>query len=473
MADHTDVAHPDEASLLDRHPMRDDEGQIRPEFVEEVARAIQADDAIFLRGIVGELHEADLGDLIAALKAEERVKLVELTGSDFDFSALNEVDETVREEILEELEPEEVAEGVRELESDDAVELLESLDEEDREEVLEKLPPSERDVIERSLEYPENSAGRRMQTEFIAVPPDWTVGQAIDYMRETSDLPDRFYEIYAADADKRWQGAVALDALLRSRRMVPLKELIDEERRRVSVLDDQAEVARMFGKYNLVAAPVLDTENRLVGVITIDDVVDVIEEEADEDLKALGGVSSQEELSDTVWTIARGRFNWLLVNLATAFLASSVLGLFEGQLEKMVALAVLAPIVASQGGNAATQTMTVAVRALATRELGANNAWRVVIREAMVGLVNGLAFAVITGVAAVAWFKIPGLGVVIGLAIICNLVAGALGGILIPMLLERVKADPAVASGTFVTTVTDVVGFFSFLGIATLWFGLK
>jgi magnesium transporter len=472
MADDTDVAHPNE-SLLDRHPMRDDEGQIRPEFVEEIARAIRGSDATFLRAIVAELHEADLGDLIAALEPEDRVKLVELTGSDFDFSALNEVDETVREEILEELEPEEVAEGVRELESDDAVELLESLDEEDREEVLEKLPPSERDVIERSLEYPENSAGRRMQTEFIAVPPDWTVGQAIDYMRETSDMPDRFYEIYAVDAEKHWQGAVPLDVLLRSRRMVPLKELVDEDRRRVSVLDDQEEVARMFGKYNLVAAPVVDTENRLVGVITIDDVVDVIEEEADEDLKALGGVTSDEELSDSVWTIARGRFNWLLVNLATAFLASSVLGLFEGQLEKMVALAVLAPIVASQGGNAATQTMTVAVRALATRELGATNAWRVVMREAMVGLVNGLAFAVITGVAAVAWFKIPGLGVVIGLAIICNLIAGALGGILIPMLLERMKADPAVASGTFVTTVTDVVGFFAFLGIATLWFGLR
>lgn len=473
MADDTDVAHAVEASVLDRHPMRDDEGQIRPEFVEQVARAIHADDAAFLRAIVGELHKADLGDLIAALEPDDRVKLVELTGSDFDFSALNEVDEGVREDILEELEPEEVAEGVRELDSDEAVEILESLDEDDREEVLDKLPPSERDVIERSLEYPENSAGRRMQTEFIAVPPDWTVGQAIDYMRETSDLPDRFYEIYAVDADKRWQGAVPLDVLLRSRRLVPLKELVDEDRRRVSVLEDQEEVARMFGKYNLVAAPVVDTENRLVGVITIDDVVDVIEEEADEDLKALGGVTSHEELSDNVWTIARGRFNWLLVNLATAFLASSVLGLFEGQLEKMVALAVLAPIVASQGGNAATQTMTVAVRALATRDLGANNAWRVVMREAMVGLVNGLAFAVITGVAAVAWFKIPGLGVVIGLAIVCNLVAGALGGILIPMLLERVKADPAVASGTFVTTVTDVVGFFSFLGIATLWFGLK
>jgi magnesium transporter len=312
-----------------------------------------------------------------------------------------------------------------------------------------------------------------MQTEFIAVPPDWTVGQAIDYMRNTPDLPDRFYEIYAVDDHRNWQGAISLDALLRSRRPVSLSDIVDENRRRVSVLDDQEEVARMFGKYNLVAAPVVDTTNRLVGVITIDDVVDVIEEEADEDLKALGGVTSDEELSDNVWTIARGRFNWLLVNLATAFLASSVLGLFEGELQKMVALAVLAPIVASQGGNAATQTMTVAVRALATRELGSSNGFRVVMREGLVGLVNGLAFAVITGVAAVAWFKIPGLGIVIGLAIICNLVAGALGGILIPMALERVRADPAVASGTFVTTVTDVVGFFSFLGIATLWFGLK
>jgi magnesium transporter len=312
-----------------------------------------------------------------------------------------------------------------------------------------------------------------MQTEFIAVPQGWTAGQAIDHIHDTPDLPDRFYEIYAVDDGQHWQGAVSLDALLRARRTVALADLVDEDRRRVCVNDDQEEVARLFGKYNLVAAPVVDTENRLVGVITVDDVVDVIEEEADEDLKALGGVTRHEELSDNVWTIAKGRFNWLLVNLATAFLASSVLGLFEGQLEKMVALAVLAPIVASQGGNAATQTMTVAVRALATRELGSNNALRVVLREGLVGLVNGLAFAVITGIAAVLWFKIPGLGVVIGLAIICNLVAGALGGILIPMVLERVRADPAVASGTFVTTITDVVGFFSFLGIATLWFGLR
>src|SRR3954451_24819995 len=474
MADDVDVAQPAaDESVLDRLPMRDEDGDIRPEFIEKVSVAVQGGDAAFLREIVAELHEADLGDLIEALDPEERPRLVELTGADFDFSALNEVDDTVREEILEELEPETVAEGVRELESDDAVELLEGLDEEDQEEILEKLPHSERVALERSLLYPENSAGRRMQTEFIAVPPEWTVGQAIDYMRDTPDLPDRFYEIYAVDGAQHWQGAISLDALLRARRPVPLAELIDEDRRRVSVMDDQEEVARLFGKYNLVAAPVVDTADRLGGVITIDDVVDVIGEEAEEDIKALGGVTRDEELSDSVWTIARGRFNWLLVNLATAFLASSVLGLFEGQLEKMVALPVPALIVPIQGGNAATQTMTVAVRALATRELGSGNALRVVLREALVGLVNGLAFAVITGVAAVAWFKIPGLGIVIGLAMVCNLIAGALGGILIPMVLERVRADPAVASGTFVTTVTDVVGFFSFLGIATLWFGLK
>jgi magnesium transporter len=473
MAEDMDVAHSAEASVLDRFPMRDEDGEIRVEFVDQITRCIKANDTPFLREVVAELHEADLGDLIAALGPDDRVSLVEMTGTDFDFSALNEVDDTVREEILEELEPETVAEGVRELESDDAVELLETLDEEDQEEILEKLPPSERDVLERSLEYPDNSAGRRMQTEIITVPPDWTVGQAIDYMRDAPNLPDRFYEIYAVDKAQHWQGAVPLDVLLRARRPVPLAELIDEDRRRVSVLDDLEEVARLFGKYNLVAAPVVDTENRLVGVITVDDVVDVIEEEADEEIKALGGVTSDEQLSDNVWTIAKGRFNWLLVNLATAFLASSVLGLFEGQLEKMVALAVLAPIVASQGGNAATQTMTVAVRALATRELGSSNALRVTMRELLVGLVNGVGFAVITGIAAVLWFKIPGLGIVIGLAIICNLVAGALGGILIPIVLDRMRADPAVASGTFVTTVTDVVGFFSFLGIATLWFGLN
>src|SRR5215475_7117933 len=273
MAEPLDLAQSADRSVLDRLPMRNEDGEIHPEFVGEITRRIKAADATFLREVVAELHEADLGDLIAALDADDRVRLVELTGTDFDFSALNEVDTTVREEILEELEPETVAEGVRDLESDDAVELLEGLDEVDQEEILEKLPPQERGVLERGLEYPEHSAGRRMQTEFITVPPDWTVGQAIEYMRETPDLPERFYEIYVVDSAKRWQGAIPLDVLLRSRRPVPLTDLIEEDRRRVSVEDPQEEVARLFGKYNLVAAPVVDAEDRLVGVITIDDVV--------------------------------------------------------------------------------------------------------------------------------------------------------------------------------------------------------
>jgi len=291
-------------------------------------------------------------------------------------------------------------------------------------------------------------------------------------MRETSELPERFFELYVTDESGRFRGAVQLDRLLRSKRPVPISDLMEPERHRIRADEDQEEVARLFQRYDLVAAPVVDADDRLVGIITFDDVADVIEEEAEEDIKALGGVRG-EELSDSVWKIARGRFNWLLVNLATAFLASSVLGLFEGQLQKMVALAVLAPIVASQGGNATTQTMTVAVRALATRDLTDTNAWRVITRELMVGLLNGIAFAVITGAAAYVWFKVPGLGFVIGLAMICNLLAAALGGILIPIVLHRLRFDPAVASSPFVTTVTDVVGFFSFLGIATLWFGLR
>jgi magnesium transporter len=462
----------DKGSSASPAALRDEDGAVRADYVERVAQAIAARDATALRALVGDLHEADVGDLIEALDPELRPRLIELMGHDFDYSALTEVDDAVREDILEELPAESVAEGVRELDSDDAVAILADLPKDEQVEILEQLPPSERVTLARSLLYPENSAGRIMQTEFIAVPPAWTVGQAIDHLRETPDLPERFWELYVVDADRKLKGAVALDRLLRTKRPVPIEQLIEEDLHAVEVTQDQEDVARLFERYDLVAAPVVDDE-RLVGVITFDDIVDVIEEEAEEDIKALGGVRREEELSDPVWTIARGRFNWLLVNLATAFLASSVLGLFEGQLEKMVALAVLAPIVASQGGNAATQTMTVVVRALATRELSSANAARIIVREVLVGLVNGLAFAVITGVAAAAWFKVPDLGVVIGLAMICNLLAGALGGILVPLVLHRFRADPAVSSGVFVTTVTDVVGFFSFLGIATLWFGLK
>jgi magnesium transporter len=452
---------------------RDEEGAVRPEFVEQVAAAIERNDAAALKELASELHEADTGELIEALDADIRARFVELLGHEFDFTALTEVDDTVREEILDELEPETVAEGVRDLDSDDAAYILEDLPRDEQVEVLEQLPLDERRPLEKILLYPEGSAGRRMQTEFIAVSPDWTVGDAIDHMRETDDLPDRFFELYVTDPSSKFLGAVGLDRLLRTKRPVLITDLMDEERRRVLATEDTEEVARMFERYNLVAAPVVDETEHLVGVLTFDDIVDVIEEEAEEDIKALGGVNKAEELSDSVWTIAKGRFPWLFANLLTALLSAWVISNFEGSISKMVALAVLMPIVASMGGNAGTQTMTVAVRALATRDLSDSNAWRVVRREFMVGVLNGLSFAVIMGAIAVLWFQVTDLGIVIGLAMLCVLAAAALGGIAIPLGLIRLGVDPALASGPFVTTVTDVVGFFSFLGIATLWFGLQ
>jgi magnesium transporter len=469
MPDDQDIASAPTAAL----PVRDEDGAIRAEFVARVAAAIEANDTAVLHDLTGNLHEADLGDLIEALEPDERPRLVELLGRDFDFTALTEVDDTIRDEILGELAPETVAEGVRELDSDDAVTILQDLSQQEQEEILERLPPSERVTLARSLLYPEYSAGRRMQTEFIAVPAFWTVGQTIDYMRETEDLPDRFFELYVTDPAYHFLGAVPLDRLLRTKRPVLISNLIEKERRSVRATDDQEEVARLFERYDLVAAPVVDDNNRLVGVIMIDDIVDVIEQEADEDLKALGGVKGDEELSDSVWMIARSRFPWLVANLVTAIIASVVIAYFESSIEKMVALAVLMPIVASMGGNAGTQTMTVAVRALATRELSSANASRIVRRELMVGIINGLGFALIMGTVAAIWFNVHDLGLVIGLAMLTVLTAAALGGILIPIVLERLGADPAVSSGPFVTTVTDVVGFFAFLGIATLWFGLR
>ena len=452
--------------------LRDEDGAISDVFLERVGLAIERNHAAALRALAGELHEADTGDLIEALDPDLRPRFVELMGGEFDFTALTEVDDAVREDILDDLPPAVVAEGVRELDSDDAAHIIEDLPRDEQAEILEQLPPPERRAVESILHYPENSAGRRMQTEFIAVPPSWTVGHAIDYMRETIDLPERFYELYVVDDDRKLLGAAPLDRLLRAKRPVPIPELMDGERRRVRATQDQEEVARMFERYNLVAAPVVDDNDRLVGVLTFDDIVDVIEEEAAEDIRALAGVSGREELSDSVWTVVRGRLPWLMANLATALLASWVIRQFEGSIGQMVALAVLMPIVASMGGNAGTQTMTVAVRALATRDLGDANSWRVVRRELMVGVVNGFAFALVMGTIAALWFGVNDLGLVIGLAMLCVLVAAALGGIAIPLALIRLGVDPALASGPFVTTITDVVGFHCFLGMATLWFGL-
>jgi len=451
---------------------RDDEGELLPDVVEAVCSLLATEDAEGLKTLVSDAHEADLGALLAQLDPDDRNRLVELLGADFDFTALTEVDETIRVEILEEMEPEQVAEGIAELETDDAVAILEDLDEEDRSEILDRLPAGDRFALRRAFDYPEGSAGRRMKDEFIAVPPFWTVGQVIDHLRESADLPDDFTEIFVVDPGYHLQGHVRLDRLLRTQRPVAVTDILEEETRTVTATEDQEDAALMFERYNLLSAPVVDDGNRLVGVLTVDDIVDVIEEEADADIKQLGGVKADEEISDDVWTTAKGRFRWLFINLITAFLATTVLKSFEVQLAEMVALAVLAPIVASQGGNAATQTMTVAVRALATRELGPRNALRIVRREVLVGLLNGIAFAVITGTVASFWFTNANIGVVIGLALICNLVAGSLGGVLIPLALDRMKVDPAISSGPFVTTVTDVTGFLSFLTIATWWFRL-
>ena len=451
---------------------RDEDGEVVPAYVARVSDALAADDVETLRLLVGGLHEADQGALLELLDHDERPKLIESLGEDFDFAALTEVDDNVREEILDELDPETVIEGVKELESDDAVYILEDLDKDEQAEILEALPASERIALQKSLDYPENSAGRLMRTDLIAVPPFWTVGQVLDELQDNEDTPDSFFEVFVVDPGHRFLGNIFLDKLVRSSRKVRVDHLMAADRLRVRVDEDEQEVARIIARYNLVSVPVVDEAERLVGVITIDDIVDVIQDEADDEIKALGGVKSDEELSDSVWHTARSRFGWLFINLLTAFLAASVMGLFEAELQQMVALAVLAPIVASQGGNAATQTMTVAVRALATRDLGPANAMRITLRETAVGLLNGLGFGLLTGLLASLWFQEIGIGIVIALAMTVNLVAGAMGGILIPLTLERFRADPAVSSGVFVTTVTDVVGFFAFLGIASLWFHL-
>ncbi|MBO6894344.1 MAG: magnesium transporter [Roseibium sp.] len=452
-------------------PVRDDEERINPDFIAAVEAAIQAQDQFGLRALAGDLHEADTGDLLEMLNADERGDFVRLLGDEFDYTALTEIDEAVRLEVLEDLPPEAIAEGLEDLDSDDAVYILEDLDEDEQAAILGELPYADRAQLQKALDYPEESAGRRMQSEFIAVAPFWTVGQTIDYMREARDLPDSFYEIYVVDPTFKLLGSVHLDKILRTKRAEKVTSIMEETRQAVLATEDQEEVARRFERYNLVSSAVVDENERLVGVLTVDDIVDVIQEEAEEDLRALAGVGD-EEISDTVVTIARSRLAWLVVNLGTAILASVVIAFFEDTIEAMVALAVLMPIVASMGGNAGTQTMTVAVRGIATQELSARNMMRVLNREILVSAVNGVALAFLIGVTAWLWFDNSGLGFVIAGAIIINMLFAGLSGLLIPIVLDRLNVDPAIASSVFVTTVTDVVGFFAFLGIAAIWFGL-
>ena len=435
--------------------------------VAAIGQAIAERDADRLKTLVSPLDDPGMADLIGLLPAESRVAFVELLGRDFRPEVFSELEWGVKEQIVEDLPNATIAEAVQQLDTDDAVYLIEDLEQADQDEILARLPADERATIERSLDFPEESAGRLMQADVIAVPPFWTVGQVIDHMRETEDLPDDFAEIYVVDPAHHLLGIIQLDRLLRTKRPVLVRDIMDEDPQAIRVTEDQEVVARTFERHNLMAAPVVDPDGRLVGVVTADDIMEVVQDEAEEDIYRLAGVGD-ESMSDTVWSTLRSRFPWLFINLGTALLASSVISLFSAKIAEMVALAVLMPIVASMGGNAGTQTMTVTVRALATRELTPLNVFRVVLREASVGLFNGLIFALLVGSAALLWFGPGQLGLVIGAAMVINLTAAALGGILVPLLLDRLGLDPAVSSSVFVTMVTDVVGFFAFLGLAVL-----
>ncbi len=448
-----------------------EDGAVRQDFLAHIGAAIADRDTITLRRDVADLHQSELGDLLEALLAEQRHALVDLLGKDFDFSSLTEVDDAIRADIVDQLPNDQIAEAVQELDSDDAVYILEDLDEEDQEEILAKLPFTERIRLRRSLDYPEETAGRRMQTEFVAVPPFWTVGQTIDYMREDKNLPDRFSQVFVIDPTFRLLGAVDLDQILRTKRAVKIEDVMHETRHAIPATMDQEEAAREFEQYDLLSAAVVDENERLVGVLTIDDVVDVIQQEAEEDLLRMGGVGD-EELSDSVAAISRSRVPWLVVNLITAFVSATVIAMFGETIAQMVALAALMPIVASLGGNAGTQTMTVTVRALASKDLDIYNAGRVIRREVMVGFVNGIIIATIIGCVAGFWFANVDLGFVIAAAMIINMLAAALAGILIPLLLDRFGADPAISSSIFTTMVTDVIGFLAFLSLATWWLGI-
>lgn len=462
---------PDAPDASTEVALRDAEGRLNPQWMGLLSAGILTEDAELLRSLMVPLHESDTGDIIEALPADDRVRLVQLMGDAFDYSALTEVDDSVRIDLMEELPNADIAKGVADLDSDDAVYLLEDLEQEDRDEILAQMPAFERLSLKRSLDFPEESAGRRMQTEFIAIPPFWTVGQTIDYLRSDDNLPDDFHQIYVVDPGYNLLGTIALDRVLRAQRPTTISDIMNTQVRQLEATLDQEEAARIFERYDLIEVAVIDESKRLVGVLTIDDIVDVIHEEAGEDIHRLAGVGD-EDISGNVRDAVRSRVGWLLANLVAATLASIVIGFFDGTIEQMVALAVLMPIVASMGGNAGTQTMTVTVRAIAMRELDSFNARRLITREFLVGFINGIIFAVLLGIITALRFSSISLGVVIGLAIIVNMIVAGLCGILVPLGLYRLKVDPAIASSTFVMTITDVVGFFAFLTIAGLWFGL-
>jgi magnesium transporter len=441
--------------------------------VEEIITALEAGDTQGVRDLVEDMHFADAADLTERLSPEQRRIFLEAAHDVLDPDFITELDETVRDDVFDIIGLDAVAVAVAELDTDDAVEIIDELEAHEQLHVLDAIPAADRTLIEQGLAYSEYSAGRLMQREVMTVPQIWTVGETINFMREIAEqdeweTPNVFYDIVVVDPRHRPVGTIPLSTLLQTKRPVPVTDIMHEQMKLVPVDMDQEEVAFLFRQRDLVSAPVVGSDGRLVGIITIDDVVDVIDEEAEDDILLMGGVREDDLYSATLDT-TKQRFSWLFINLLTAIMASVVIGFFQATIEQVVALAVLMPIVASMGGNAGTQTLTVAVRALATKELTSTNARRQIGKEILVGTINGVVFAVLIGGVAWAWFSNPAIGLVIGSAMVINMVVAGLFGAIIPIALDRHGIDPAVASSVFLTTVTDVVGFLVFLGLGAMF----
>jgi len=429
---------------------------------------IRSENIAYLKEHVLSLHHADIADIFEILSEEDRKVLAVCLDNSLPAEVLASLDEQVLSEILDNYKPGILGDLIGKLETDDAAYVIENVDIDRREDLIKQIPVDERKLIRQALEFPEMSAGRLMQRDYVAVPKYWNVGQVIDYLRGSVKVPDKFYSIFIVDPRHVPVGTVPLHKIMRSKREIVLTDIMIDDPVVVKVNTDQEDIAFLFEKYDLTSAPVVNAKNRLIGMITVDDVVEVIQEEAEEDMLKLAGVSGDTDLYMAAWQTARGRFSWLFVNLLTAILASIAIGFFEGTIKQIVALAVLMPIVASMGGNAGTQTLTVAVRAIATRELNPSNSLRVFGKEILVGIINGLIFAIIVGMVASLWFGEKGLGIVIALAMMFNLFIAGFFGAAIPLLLQRWKVDPALGASILLTTVTDVVGFFVFLGLAQM-----
>ena len=439
------------------------------EFINTFSEKIESGNIGFINQTLKDLHEADVANLIENLTPETRVKLIELESFNIDPEIFIELNESIQSEVLQLLSIESVIKIIKRLESDDAIKILENLEKDRKEEILEKLPPKDKFLLEEGLSYPEDSAARIMQREFTAVPSNWTIGQTIDYLRETKDLPKEFLEIFIVDNDFKPIGTVPSSRVLRTPRELTMKSIMSEMPVLISANMDQEEVGHAFENYNLVSAGVVNKDNTLVGMITADDVVTVVQEEAEEDALRLAGVGD-EEITDSVVKKTKRRFNWLLLNLFTALLATWVISNFGASIEQMVALAFLMPIVASMGGNAGMQTLAVTIRAIAKKELSSSNFNRVVGKEFIIGILNGIIFAIITAIIVHLWFKDLNLSILIGVSMILNMIVAGLFGILVPVSLKKINIDPALASSVFVTTITDVIGFLSFLGLGSYYF---